>query len=62
MVVKRKKPDYIPMRIEQLKEDRDKAKQEYDKMWYTRLIQELDWCQQALGSSIKRNCYLQQNQ
>jgi hypothetical protein len=35
--------DYVSMRIEQLKEDRDKASNEYDKMWYSRLIQELSW-------------------
>jgi hypothetical protein len=35
--------DYVSMRIEQLKEDRDKASNDYDKMWYSRLIQELSW-------------------
>jgi len=35
--------DYIAMRINQLKEDRDKAKDPYDIMWYSRLIQELSW-------------------
>ena len=35
--------DYVSMRIEQLKEDRDKASNQYDKMWYSRLIQELSW-------------------
>ena len=35
--------DYVSMRIKQLKEDRDKASNQYDKMWYSRLIQELSW-------------------
>jgi hypothetical protein len=35
--------DYIAMRINQLKEDRDKAKDPHDIMWYSRLIQELSW-------------------
>ena len=35
--------DYISMRINQLKEDRDKASDQHDIMWYSRLIQELSW-------------------
>ena len=58
-MARRQKPDYIPMRIEQLLEDRDKAKQDYDKLWYTRVIQELDWVQQAQGRKFRRNCYME---
>jgi hypothetical protein len=35
--------DYVDMRIKQLKEDRDKAQDNHDKMWYSRIIQELSW-------------------
>ena len=28
--------DYINVRVAQLKEDREKASDEHDKMWYTR--------------------------
>ena len=37
---------YIKTRIEQLKEDMNKAHNEMDKMWYNRCIQELDWALQ----------------
>jgi len=35
--------DYVNIRIKQLEEDRSKAHNDQDKMWYTRLIQELSW-------------------
>lgn len=35
--------DYVTMRIKQLKEDREKAQDNTDKMWYSRIIQELSW-------------------
>ena len=59
MMARRQKPEYIPMRIEQLLEDREKAKQDYDKLWYTRVIQELDWAQQAIANTKQRNCYME---
>ena len=34
---------YIEIRIQQLRDDRDKAQDNHDKMWYSRLIQELSW-------------------
>ena len=46
---------YIGVRIAQLKEDREKASDEHDKMWYTRLIQELNWV-----ANPKENCSIQQ--
>ena len=61
MMARRQKPDYIPMRIEQLLEDREKAKQDYDKLWYTRVIQELDWAQQAIANTKQRNCYMERD-
>jgi len=51
--------DYIVMRQAQLAEDRDKASKDYDKQWYTRLIQELDWAQQAMNRAYTRNCYME---
>jgi len=35
--------EYIEIRIEQLSEDRELARDDYDKMWYSRVIQELLW-------------------
>ena len=35
--------NYIKVRISQLEEDREKASDDHDKQWYTRLIQELRW-------------------
>ncbi len=60
-MARRQKPEYIPMRIEQLLEDREKAKQDYDKLWYTRVIQELDWAQQAIANTKQRNCYMERD-
>ena len=45
--------EYIDIRISQLSNDMNKAKDDYDKQWYNRLIQELSWAQ-----SQKHNCYL----
>ena len=47
------------MRKEQLAEDRDKASKDYDKQWYTRLIQELDWAEQAQSKMYSRKCYME---
>lgn len=44
---------YIVARINQLTEDRDKAKEEYDKMWYNKVIQEFKWLQQILNGKEK---------
>lgn len=57
--VARRKSNYILMRKEQLAEDRDKASKDYDKQWYTRLIQELDWAEQAQSKMYSRNCYME---
>ncbi len=46
---------YIEVRIEQLKEDMDKAHDQHDKNWYNRLIQELNWAR-----SPHHNCYMSQ--
>ena len=34
---------YINVRIAQLKQDMEKAHDDYDKQWYNRIIQELCW-------------------
>ena len=41
------------MRIAQLKQDMEKAHDDYDKQWYNRIIQELCWVK-----SQQHNCYL----
>ena len=46
---------YIRIRIEQLREDMDKAHDQYDRRWYNRLIQELKW-----AASSKHNCYMEE--
>jgi hypothetical protein len=51
--------NYIIVRKEQLAEDREKASKDYDKQWYTRLIQELDWAEQAQSKTYSRNCYME---
>ena len=47
-------PEYIDIRVEQLKEDMAKAKDPYDKQWYNRIINELSW---ARDRDI--NCYME---
>ena len=54
---RKRKPDmkkYIEIRIEQLKEDLEKARDPYDKQWYTRVIQELSW-----ALSQDHDCYIE---
>jgi hypothetical protein len=48
--------DYIDIRISQLASDMHKAKDEYDKQWYNRIIQELSWAR-----SQDHNCYMGEN-
>ena len=48
---------YIEARINLLKDDLSKTSNEYDKMWYKRLIQELDWAAQ-MNSKPTNNCSL----
>ena len=56
---RRKRPDYIPMRMKQLEEERDNPNNnDYDSLWYNRIIQELDWAQQAINKTTARNCYM----
>ena len=47
--------EYIDIRISQLSSDMDKAKDEYDKQWYNRIIQELSWVRDQ-----EHNCYMSQ--
>ena len=46
---------YINVRIAQLKQDMNKAHDEYDKQWYNRIIQELCWVKNQ-----QHNCYMQE--
>jgi hypothetical protein len=48
---------YIESRITLLKNDLQLASDTYDKMWYKRLIQELDWALE-MESKPKENCTL----
>ena len=48
---------YIEARINLLKDDLSKTSNEHDKMWYKRLIQELDWATQMNGKPTT-NCSL----
>ena len=57
--MKRIKPNYIDVRIEQLKEESTKPNNEYDRSWYNRLIQELDWARQ-MQTSPDKNCYMEE--
>ena len=57
---KKVKPNYIDMRIEQLKEELTKPNSEHDKNWYNRLIQELDWVRQMQDDKkATHNCYME---
>ena len=59
--VNRNPVDYIAVRKAQLIEDRDKASKEYDKQWYNRLIQELDWAGQIVSTETTRNCFMEES-
>tara|TARA_B100002019_G_scaffold83817_1_gene72357 strand:- start:846 stop:1052 length:207 start_codon:yes stop_codon:yes gene_type:complete len=55
-----RKPDfekYINMRIAQLKQDMEKAHDDYDKQWYNRIIQELCW-----AKSQQHDCYIHEQE
>ena len=56
----RKQQNYLEVRIDQLKEDQQKCNDPYDKMWYNRLIQELDWAQQ-MNNKPTHNCFMGSN-
>ena len=45
--------EYIDIRISRLANDMAKAKDDYDKQWYNRIIQELSWAR-----SQDHNCYM----
>ena len=53
-----KQERYIRSRMDRLKDDMDKAHDPYDKQWYNRLIQELDWTLQ-MSTEISHNCYME---
>ena len=54
----KKMEKYIKTRIEQLKEDMNKAHNEHDRMWYNRCIQELDWALQ-MQAEPTYDCYME---
>ena len=52
--------NYISMRMEQLAVERDNPhNSEIDSKWYNRIIQELDWAQQAINKTVQRNCFME---
>ena len=53
-----RKKNYIKNRISQLMDDMNRAHDEHDKNWYNRLIQELNWVQQA-EEKPTHNCYME---
>ena len=53
----KKMEKYIKTRIEQLKEDKEKASDPHDIQWYNRCIQELDWALQMQGEPT-HDCYM----
>ena len=57
-VQENRRKNYIKARISQLMDDMNKAHDQHDKNWYNRLIQELNWVQQA-DSTPDRNCYME---
>ena len=57
-VQENRRKNYIKARISQLMDDMNKAHDQHDKNWYNRLIQELNWVQQA-DSQPDRNCYME---
>lgn len=54
-----KQDRYITARIQQLTEELSKTQSNYDKSWYKRLIQELDWVIQMRDKPTK-NCNLEE--
>ena len=55
-----KQKRYIKIRMEQLKEEREKCHDDHDKMWFNRCIQELDWVLQ-MKEKPNHNCYMENN-
>tara|TARA_E500000318_G_scaffold111997_1_gene133235 strand:+ start:2880 stop:3158 length:279 start_codon:yes stop_codon:yes gene_type:complete len=54
--------NYISMRMEQLAVERDNPNNNaIDSEWYNRIIQELDWAQQAINKTTQRNCFMETN-
>jgi len=59
-VQENRRKNYIKARISQLMDDMNKAHDQHDKNWYNRLIQELNWVQQADNKpDRKHNCYME---
>ena len=50
--------DYVKIRIGQLEEDKNKASKDYDKQWYNRIINELQWAESALLGLEMKDCGL----
>jgi hypothetical protein len=57
--VNEKQDRYIIARIQQLTEELSKTQSDYDKSWYKRMIQELDWVIQMKGKPTN-NCNIEE--
>lgn len=58
-----KRSDYINVRMEQLKIERDNPNNsEIDSEWYNRIIQELDWAQMMLRDTQQTNCFMEKDE
>jgi hypothetical protein len=58
-----RRSDYIPMRMEQLKVERDNPHNSaIDAEWYNRIIQELDWALMMEGDTDQTNCFMEKEE
>ena len=58
-----RRSDYIPMRMEQLKIERDNPHNSpIDAEWYNRIIQELDWANMMTEESEQTNCFMEKEE
>jgi hypothetical protein len=57
--VTEKQDRYLTARIQQLTEELSKTKSDYDKSWYKRMIQELNWVIQMRDKPTK-NCNIEE--
>jgi len=58
-----RRSDYIPMRMEQLKVERDNPHNSpIDAEWYNRIIQELDWANMMVGETDHTNCFMEKEE
>ena len=52
---------YIDGRLSQLEEDKSVCLSRLDKMWYNRLMQELEWAKQSINGEYQPDCVLSES-